>query len=586
MENSASFQAIHKKFGEFFERTHTYRIPRFQRPYSWEEDQVIDFWEDLVSETSATFIGSFVFNHEYLEQEGVVDIIDGQQRLLTTTIFIAAARNYLKSLDGGQQRAESLHRYHIVYENFTGEQRPRVTVGESASKFFAQTIQDFDGDPGSVRAETKEEKRIRANYEFFLRKITGKCEQTDSLDAKIEAIDALIKRLRSTFVIEIQIASEEDAFEIFETVNARGIELSVGDLLKNLIFKKITESTEASLDQLHDRWKALLESLDGTGFELPKFIRYHWISQRKFVGEKLLFKSIKRQTADFEVLLAELSNAADLLSRLTNPAPEKFKADFDGYEVRISRYLEGLRLMRVTQCYAFLLALFRVAPHLKAKRLMETVGLIERFSFLYTLIGKGAGNRVEKMYSKHAISLTAACEIEDRDRRATTLSNVLSDLKKEMHQIRPERDEFLKNFMEIRYKNSQKARQIAGYILHRINGHLSTEETQPDFEKVNLEHFLPQKPDRTWGLSEKDVKEYVHLLGNLTLLGRSINSRSGNESLHDKVESLRESELAVTRRLISRVEESAPEYTWNEQEICKRQEELGELAYDEVWSIS
>ena len=68
------------------------RIPRYQRPYAWTEEQVSEYWSDIISEDQAYFLGSFIFNKEN-EDDGFIDVIDGQQRILTSTIFIAVLRN-------------------------------------------------------------------------------------------------------------------------------------------------------------------------------------------------------------------------------------------------------------------------------------------------------------------------------------------------------------------------------------------------------------------------------------------------------------------------------------------------------------
>jgi hypothetical protein len=75
-----------------------YKIPRYQRPYSWTNDQVSDLWSDLISGES-TFLGSFVFNYEKYEEDNFVEVIDGQQRLISLTILMAVIRDKYKELD-------------------------------------------------------------------------------------------------------------------------------------------------------------------------------------------------------------------------------------------------------------------------------------------------------------------------------------------------------------------------------------------------------------------------------------------------------------------------------------------------------
>ena len=102
-----------------------------------------------------------------------------------------------------------------------------------------------------------------------------------------------------------------------------------------------------------------------------------------------------------------------------------------------------------------------------------------------------------------------------------------------------------------------------------------------DFNNVNIEHILPQKPAK-WGLDQSQVKPFVHLIGNLTLLDESYNRTIGNEPLSVKLDHLRKSQLEITKDFINRLSD---DNTWSENEIRQRQARFGELAYEVIWKI-
>jgi uncharacterized protein with ParB-like and HNH nuclease domain len=77
-----------------------FRVPRYQRPFAWKEDQISEFWNDLTTDDAPVFLGSFILNNEQLREKGYVEVIDGQQRMLTVTIFAAALRDVCKQFDG------------------------------------------------------------------------------------------------------------------------------------------------------------------------------------------------------------------------------------------------------------------------------------------------------------------------------------------------------------------------------------------------------------------------------------------------------------------------------------------------------
>ena len=108
-----------------------------------------------------------------------------------------------------------------------------------------------------------------------------------------------------------------------------------------------------------------------------------------------------------------------------------------------------------------------------------------------------------------------------------------------------------------------------------------TNEKNINFNNVNIEHILPQKPEK-WALSQSEVSSYVHLLGNLTLLHDGLNRTVGNDTLSKKLIHLKKSQLEITKDFIKNIND---ENTWGEEEIKERQTRFGKLAYNEIWKI-
>jgi len=93
MVTNISFEAHDEPISEILFANRKFEIPRYQRPYAWTIDHVTEFWEDLSGSDEPYFLGSFIFNTEHESIDGYVDIIDGQQRLLTITILVAVLRD-------------------------------------------------------------------------------------------------------------------------------------------------------------------------------------------------------------------------------------------------------------------------------------------------------------------------------------------------------------------------------------------------------------------------------------------------------------------------------------------------------------
>ena len=243
------FRASNKIIKKVILSDERFRIPRYQRPYAWTEDEISDFWSDLSSNQEEYFLGSFIFNHEQFKKTGLADVIDGQQRILTITIFSAVLRDvahkYEKEIvqeEGVERRkllSELIQSKDIMIEDREGNESVRIVPGDSISKFFEEKIQMYGSNILDSKAITTEEKRIKKVYEFFYNKVDTELSKHPDFDSRMKWIKRIRNKLADLMVIRVIIESESDAYEIFETTNARGVDLSVADLLKNLIFRNM-----------------------------------------------------------------------------------------------------------------------------------------------------------------------------------------------------------------------------------------------------------------------------------------------------------------------------------------------------------
>lgn len=567
------FQASDKKVSEvLFSGTQRFRIPRYQRPYSWGDDQLNEFWNDLKTEKETYFLGGFIFNYES-EKENYIDVIDGQQRILTITIFVAVLRDVCKRLS--KDRSEAIQRNAIAFEDsYTMTETYRVEVGDSTKDYFEKYIQSNKNDIYQNFGNTKEEKRIYKAYEFFLEKISKEIESKNDKDSKIEWINTIRKKLDDLTVIRIKITSEEDAYEIFETTNARGVDLSVSDLLKNVILKHIKKEQK---EKAKETWENITKNIENSNTELKKFIRYYWLSKHKFVTDKKLFKAIKNKTAgdEWQDLLIELEEDSNNWFKISEVNESDFADIKWGQE--IYRSIKALRLMQVGQCNVFLLSVLRNIDKINTSP-VSVIKFIESFTFQYSAICKLPGNKVEKLYSKYAAKVDQIVKNAHPNKISGKVNQCFDQMLNELKDLLPEKTYFLDNFAKLSYKK----KGIPGYVLAKINENMQkTNEYLVDFNNVNIEHILPQKPAK-WGLDQSQVKPFVHLIGNLTLLDESYNRTIGNEPLSVKLDHLRKSQLEITKDFINRLSD---DNTWSENEIRQRQTRFGELAYEVIWKI-
>jgi len=239
-----------------------YRIPRFQRPYSWDRDNIEDFWNDVVvNADSDYFIGSMVvFKPQNSDAAGVVD---GQQRLTTITMILAALRNELKS-NGFADLAGGIH--NLIERRHINNRTQYVLQTETSYPYLQDHIQN-EGPPQTTPEIGDEESALKACFDF----ITGSIRETvngikqdktskkKDIETRLrEALTRIRDKTLGLKVIYIDLDNEDDAYLIFETLNTRGKDLTPSDLIKSHL-TRLLKPTNRNVDHTKDAWTKLVD---------------------------------------------------------------------------------------------------------------------------------------------------------------------------------------------------------------------------------------------------------------------------------------------------------------------------------------
>jgi len=572
---------------------HTYSIPRYQRGYSWKRGDVSTFWNDMMEEWSGLFIGTILLIQG--EKRGDrTEVIDGQQRILTITILFSSIRDALRKIGGEQALggASDIQSHYIEFKDYIGsmEKTPKVLVASKLQDYFQRAI--INPSEGKIPdGSTDEEKRVKTARAFFdtairkeLKEIKGDVDQISWL------LSTCLRKVENLSVVRIGVSNPDDAYTVFESVNAKGAALTLADILKSLIFRRVKKVGDEDIAQ--EQWDKIQSNLDGTGFTLSRFIRYYWLSNYEFLSESKLYSAIKNKlevekAVEWEGLLDDLVRHSKYLKMLKEADPQDFsKPDYQSPR-RVSNALRGVSLMNVSQVYVLLLAIHRNRG--MKKKWERELELLERFCFHYHAIGKQQAVRVEKRYSHYAIEIEKLSSIGNQKDQALALEEVLKDMGNELRELSRERvnlGTFANGFNEELDYSKPSKRLLVKYTLNRIDQHYNagrTGEMVIDVGMVNLEHILPQNPKKNWGLEKEDVEEFVNHIGNLTIISKKMNSKMGNKALEDKLAVMKESELEINKYLVDIIEHGGGQ--WGEKEILSRSEDLAAVSFNEVWKI-
>ena len=224
-------------------------IPRFQRPYSWDQENISEFWDDIVrNKPSDYFIGSMVV---YRITDRRFGVVDGQQRLTTITILLCVLRDVLKK-EGFEPLADGLHQL-IERKNIDNEME-FILQTQTSYPYFQDYIQKH-GDPELDPEIHREEKRLAAAHSQLkgLVEATVTSIKSDPRNSKEDwpkQIKGALTQIRDTVlslkVIFVRLEDEDDAYVIFETLNTRGKDLGLADLVKNHFTRMIKKKKQGS----------------------------------------------------------------------------------------------------------------------------------------------------------------------------------------------------------------------------------------------------------------------------------------------------------------------------------------------------
>lgn len=534
---------------------HEYRVPTYQRSYAWADAEILDFWDDLRQSLDAEepdyFLGTLVLTPH--EDGRRITIIDGQQRLATTSLMLAALRRVWLEREEPEQAGDIFSNYLSVFDRRAKIREPRLMLNDEDDQFFRELVVEDK----SPTPERESHERLSEALFLFQEKLDAdaRAHGNKSGERLIRWTEFLDKQATA---ITVTVPTEADAFVIFETLNDRGAPLTIGDLLKNYLFMRAGDR----LDSVRTNWIQALNELDISAENevFVTFLRHHWSSMFGAVRERDLYSGIKEEirSANQAVRYAkQLTKAAKLYAALLSPSDDYWTGRHFGTSVRNN--VATLLTLELEQNRPLLLAVMEEFSNSELKR---TLKALVSWSVRGIVVGGIGGGRTERAYCEAAVAVRA--------KKIKTTEQLL----KQLSPIVPEDDDFKDAFGRARQTKSAIARYLL-LALERSKVGDPEPELVPnaDEEEVNLEHILPRRAKRAdWPqFREEEVGTWSQRIGNQCLLKKSENAKIGNKSWPVKKPILASSSLRLTKTA-ARVED------WNMDEIANRQRRLAKEA--------
>lgn len=537
--SATNFKTENNTFRKLMGNGLIYRIPRFQRDYSWETEQWEDLWTDILDgwqqETNfAHYMGYLVLQSG---DDKVFDVIDGQQRITTISLLVLAILKNIQRLieqnqeaDKNKQRLEQIRQTYIGYlDPITLIPKPKLSLNRNNNDYFQNHLIPLGNLP--QRGFKSSEHLLRKAFEWFDKQIAQYIKKSEKSDKGV-LLAQLVEHIADTlFFTVITVTDELNAYKVFETLNARGVRLSSTDLLKNYLFSvlDITDDHKYELNNLDDRWNGLVGRLQSEKF--PDFLRTYWNSRYKLARQSELFKVIRQNIRDKQAvfeLIRGLEEDLDYYMALSSP-------ELSDWSIEDKKLAEKLKLFRIRQPFSLLLSARRNFTSQEFSDLLRAVVVI---SFRYNIIGNNSPNEQERIYNQIAEHI--------HKKEFSQLSQVWHSLKA----IYIDDEQFKTDFANKSIRTTDnRGKKIVRLILCEIERYLSNKALDFDSESFNIEHILPQNPNQNWQFNDEEVSALVYRLGNMTLLSTNQNRDLGNQSYAKKTEIYQKSAFQITQHI-------------------------------------
>jgi uncharacterized protein with ParB-like and HNH nuclease domain len=538
-----------KSLGEILYAPSQYVIPVFQRNYRWEMPQWDKFWNSLLEiqgpeKRGNHFMGFLVFVPGLAQpgQHTTFHLIDGQQRLTTSSILLTALRNVARKLNE-TDLADEIHQDYLVHPRKTAEQHYRLLPKERDHDNFVSII-DSIGEPGGRVGDAL------AYFEEKLGALAG--ESTDILRTVFNVMCQRFEFMCATL-------EAENAYNIFKSLNSTGVPLGPADLIRNFMFMHVRPEDHDEFDsKLWAPLEARFSKPDGTLDEdrFSRFFRDYLMASGRYVPPKDTFVSFEAQ---FEAtgfsphqLATRLTESSRHYSIICGEAKDESQAVTDA--------LSGLNALESSTTYPLVLALFqkRAAGILTDDELARAIHMLCGFilrRFICSESSRGYGQMFVRALAK------------DGSKPLETLERYL------LERGWPDDHQFEAAFITFPLYQRGYTRQVLE-ILERSRGH----KEPADLAAAQVEHVMPQTLNEWWRellgpQAERIHAECLHRPGNLTL--SAYNQELWNHSFNTKRDRYAESNIVITRQL-------ADYERWGQDEIEKRGRNLANEAAS-IW---
>lgn len=492
---------------KFLRKSPQFVIPIYQRNYSWTEAQCRQLWADLMragrdDKVNAHFIGSIVYVERGLSTvttEEALLVIDGQQRLTTSTLLIAALAEHFKTHNVAELldafSFKKLRNYYLLNPDEDGDRHYKLILSETDKDTLLALLQDT---PMPAQAST----RITENYALF----------QSLIEEHQQELEAICQGLAKLVIVDVALDRSQDNPQlIFESMNSTGLELSQADLIRNYILMGLEPKLQTELYNTY--WRPMEKAFGQAAYvvHFDAFMRHYLTTKTGEIPNVrevyLAFKAFAQKQPDTHTRTRDL--VADIHAYALYYCAMALGTETDA---GLKQAFHDLRELKVDVAYPFLLDVYHdyQQGRLGSDEALQIVRLVESYVFRRAICAIPT-NSLNKTFAGLSRNLK-------KDRYLESVQAALLLLPS--YRRFPKDEEFQR---EIKLRDLYNFRSRS-YWLRRLENHGRKERVV--VEDYTIEHILPQNEDLSpeWQQElgpdwQRIQEEWLHTLGNLTLTG-------------------------------------------------------------------
>ncbi len=518
---------------QYFDGSKQGIIPLFQRAYSWDSRDWATFWDDLMAQYDeedrcSHFMGAIVTVPVKSVPVGVGKhlVIDGQQRLTTLSLLLAAIRDQARATD--DKVTEGIIGDLLLNRHYQAPDDLKLVPTQVDRAAYNAVVYGRDLVP-------YEESGVVQSYRYFRKKLTG----TDDDGQPVVPGTTLQAIQQSLQVVMINLGESDDPYLIFESLNHKGKPLNQADLVRNYVLMRFQHSTTAGGEQetaYEELWRPMEAHL---GSSMTEFLRHYGMRHGRNVRKGDIYTAAK---AEFEkakdvdsvrCLLRDMKQAAIWYEKFIDPDQEP--------DEKIAKRLRGIQELDSTVFYPLLLRLYRGWKNdlMSGDEFVHALDILESF-YVRRLVCGVPTNALNKMTLELSLNLPdEAPQAWLRDRLAQGSGG-----------RRWPTDEEFEEALVMQYLYPR--RRIARYMLVALEE--AHEHKEPvDSSTATMEHIMPQTLSEPWKVELGPDYPAIHAkwldtLGNLTLTG--YNPELGNLPFDEKKLKLQNTHFELSREVL------------------------------------